>query len=75
MWKGSEALRLNEYFSNKEKLNKLKVLKIYASKTGDTIKKLKKGKTYYVRARLYKVSNGKKVYSKWSSIKKVKVKK
>lgn len=40
-----------------------------------TIKKLKKKKTYYVRVRAYKYVNGKKVYGKWSSIKKVKIKK
>ncbi|MBR1693652.1 MAG: fibronectin type III domain-containing protein, partial [Lachnospiraceae bacterium] len=41
-----------------------------------TVKKLKKGKTYYVRVRAYKTDgNGNKVYGKWSAIKKVKVKK
>ena len=38
-------------------------------------KKLKKKKTYYVRVRAYTLSNGKKVYGKWSSVKKVKIKK
>lgn len=45
------------------------------TKTKYTIKKLKKKKTYYIRVRAYKVINGKKVYGKWSSVKKVKVKK
>lgn len=40
-----------------------------------TFKKAKKGKTYYVKARAYKKINGKKVYAKWSKIKKVKIKK
>ena len=39
-----------------------------------TLKKLKSKKTYYVRVRAYKELNGKKVYSAWSSVKKVKVK-
>ena len=40
-----------------------------------TVKKLKKKKTYYVRVRAYTVLNGKKVYGKWSKVKKVKIKK
>lgn len=40
-----------------------------------TFTKLKKDKTYYVRVRTYKICNGKKYYSNWSSAKKVKIKK
>ena len=43
--------------------------------TSYTIKKLKKKKTYFIRIRAYKIADGKKVYGKWSSVKKVKVKK
>lgn len=39
-----------------------------------TIKKLTSGKKYYVRVRSYRIVNGEKVYSEWSSAKKVKVK-
>ena len=39
-----------------------------------TIKKLKAKKKYYVRMRTYKTVNGKKVYSSWSKVKKVKTK-
>ena len=39
-----------------------------------TLKKLKKGKKYYVRVRIYKVVNGNKIYSSWSTVKSVKVK-
>ncbi len=44
-----------------------------AKVTKKTVKKLKSGKRYYVRVRTYKVVNGKKVYSKWSAKKSVKV--
>ncbi len=41
-----------------------------------TLKKLKKNKTYYVKARAYKFdSNGAKVYGKYSKVKKVKIRK
>ena len=43
--------------------------------TSVTIKKLKKKKTYFVRVRAYKLVDGKKVYGKWSAVKKVKIKK
>lgn len=42
--------------------------------TGATISKLKKKKTYYVRIRTYKTTGGKKYYSGWSKVKKVKTK-
>lgn len=47
-------------------------------KSGSTLKKtlksLKKGKTYQIKVRAYTVSNGKKVYGSFSSVKKVKCK-
>lgn len=43
--------------------------------TSTTLKKLKKKKTYYVRVRTYKTVFGKNYYSKWSNVKKVKIKK
>lgn len=50
------------------------VTKKTTGKTSYTIKGLKKGKTYYVRIRAYQVdSTGKKVYGKYSSVKKVKI--
>ena len=53
-----------------------KASSITASKTKATISKLKKGKTYYVRVCAYNLdSTGQKVRGKWSSAKKVTVKK
>ena len=42
--------------------------------TSKTIKKLKSGKTYYFKARAYKTVNGQKVYTNYSTVKKVKIK-
>lgn len=39
------------------------------------ISKLKKGKKYYIRVRVYRVASGQKYYSAWSNVKKVKLKK
>ena len=45
-----------------------------SSKVSFTAKKLKKGKTYYVRVRAYNTdSQNTKVYGKWSVVKKVKI--
>lgn len=38
------------------------------------IKSLKKNKVYYVKVRAYKFYEGKKIYGKWSNVKKIKVK-
>ena len=48
-------------------------LKSY-KKNSKTVKGLKSGKKYYVRVRTYKTVKGKKYYSAWSKVKKVKVK-
>ena len=40
-----------------------------------TIKKLKKKKTYYIKARAYKLDGKTKVYGRWSLIRKVTIKK
>lgn len=44
-------------------------------KTSKKIKKLKRGRKYYVRIRTYKVLKGKKYYSSWSKIRSIKTKK
>ena len=45
-----------------------------ATNNSKTVKKLKKGKTYYVKVRTYKTVNGIKYYSGYSAVKKTKVK-
>lgn len=73
-WKkvaGAKGYQLQYATSKKFKAKKTKS----TTKTKYTVKKLKKKKTYYMRVRAYTISNGKKVYGKWSSVKKVKIKK
>ena len=61
-----------QYATNKKfKKAKKKTVKY----TFVTLKKLKKKKTYFIRIRAYKIADGKKVYGKWSTVKKVKIKK
>lgn len=55
-----------------KKLKKSK--KITTKKIKITIKKLKPKKQYYIKARAYKVIDGVKHYSKWTNLKKVKMK-
>ncbi len=52
-----------------------KKVKVKSSKTNKTtVKKLTKGKKYYVRIRAYKTVNGKPVYGAWSAVKNIKAK-
>lgn len=59
--------------SKKFKKAKTATVKSY-KKTKVTVKKLKKRKMYYVHMRTYKTVKGKKYYSGWSKVKKVKTK-
>ncbi len=62
------------YGTNK-KITKNKV-KVTTTGTKKKVKSLKKGKTYYVKARAYKLdSAGKKVYGSYCSVKQAKIKK
>ncbi|MBR3149501.1 MAG: fibronectin type III domain-containing protein [Eubacterium sp.] len=63
-------LATNKKFSK----NKKSVTVKKAKATSKTVKKLKANKKYFVRIRTYKVVNGKKAYSKWSTVKTVKTK-
>lgn len=64
---------LNSKFS---KNRKVKSIKGNSNKSLTcTVKNLKKNKVYFVRVRAYTLdSNGKKIYGKWSSVKKIKIK-
>ena len=63
-------------YAKKKSFSGAKKKNANAYKESMTIKKLTKGKTYYVRVRAY-VENeyGGKIYGKWSNVKKVKIKK
>ena len=60
--------------TNKKFTKNKKTFKVRKKSTKVKIKKLKAKKVYYVRVRSYKTVNGKKVYSKWSTVRKVKTK-
>ncbi len=74
-WKSiSGASGYEVQYSTSSKMKKAKTVKVKKSSKKTTVKKLKKGKKYYVRVRTYKTVNGKKIYSNWSKVKNVKVK-
>ena len=65
-----------QYSMKKNFKSGIKNITIKKNKTTSTVlKKLKKKKTYYVRVRAYKKLGNKTYYSKWSNVKKVKIKK
>ncbi len=66
--KGAKGYQVQYALNKKFKKKK----SIQTKKTKYTIKKLKKKKTYYIRVRAYKMNGKKKVYGKWSKVKKVK---
>ena len=74
-WKKDTSIQGYEVqYSTSKKFKNAKTKKIAGkSKTGVTLKKLKSGKMHYVRMRSYKVSDGRKLYSAWSSKKKVRI--
>ena len=63
-------------YSEKKDYKKAKTQTVKKNKTTSVVlkKKIKKGKTYYVRIRSFKTIGGKKIYSEWSGNKKVKIK-
>ena len=76
-WKSvSDISGYEVQYSTSKKFTKktTKTVKVKKSSKKTTIKKLKKGKKYYVRIRTYKTVDGKKIYSDWSKVKSVKVK-
>lgn len=77
-WKKSSKTWTTGYqvqYSTSKKFKKAKTTTVKSyKKTKATVKKLKKKKTYYVHMRTYKTVKGKKYYSGWSKVKKVKTK-
>ena len=71
---GADGYEL-QYALNKKFTKSKKTKKLGAQATSCTLKKLKKGKTFFIRIRCYSNEGGDKNYSPWSSIKKVKIKK
>ncbi len=71
--KGAAGYQI-QYARNKKFTKAKKSKDVGAWKSSKTIAGLKKGKTYYVRVRAYQNQAGKKVYGKWSKVKKVKIK-
>lgn len=61
-------------YSLKKNFKKAKSVTVAATKAKVTLKKLKKGKTYYVKVRAFKVVEGNKYYGAYSKKLKVKVK-
>lgn len=61
-------------YSLKKNFKKAKSVNVAATKAKVTLKKLKKGKTYYVKVRAFKVVEGNKYYGAYSKKLKVKVK-
>jgi len=64
-------------YSTNKKFKKSKTKTVYVKKgktKTKTFKKLKSGKTYYVRIREYKKIDGKKYFGNWSKVKKIKIK-
>lgn len=70
----ADGYEINTALDKKFKKSKKKAVVKKSIVKNYKIKKLKKNKTYYVRVRAYKIVNGKKIYSSWSSTKKIKLK-
>ena len=61
-------------YSTNNKFKKAATVTCSKKTAKTTIKRLKKGKKYYVRIRAYKKIGNKKYYGAWSKVKSVKVK-
>ena len=81
-WKKQSGCKyILAYSTSKKKLDKLKtankkstgVKKVTVSSNKTVLRKLKKGKTYYVKVAAVKKSSGKTVYGKFSSVGKKKI--
>lgn len=74
-WKKVKASGYEIQYSTSKNFKKnTKTVTVKKSRKTAMVKKLKSGKTYYVRIRAYSKVNGKKYYGTWSNVTKVKVK-
>ncbi len=74
--KGKAGSGYQIQYSLKKNMKSAKSVTVKGLKTTSAkISKLKKGKTYYFRIRVFTTVNGSKLYSEWSSVKKIKVSK
>ena len=65
-----------QYSTDKNFISGNKIINVKKNKTtSTTAKKLKAKKKYYVRIRTYKTVNGRKIYSVWSKVKTITIKK
>ena len=62
-------------YSTSKKFTKNTTKTVKVKKTTKTVTKLKTKKTYYAKVRAYQTVKGKTYYSKWSTVKKIKVRK
>jgi hypothetical protein len=69
---GADAVQI--VYSTSSKFTKSTTKAVNTKKSAKTITGLKKGKTYYVKVRSYKTINGKRHYSEYSTVHKIKVK-
>ena len=71
-WSAADVEGYDVYYGTSKTSIKTALAKRTTKKSAS--KKLTSGKTYYFRARAYKTVNGKKVYTDYSSVKKIKIK-
>lgn len=62
------------YSTNKSQKKNIKVVSVKKTVTAKSIRKLKKGSTYYIKVRAYQNTSGKKVYGAYSKVVKVTIK-
>ena len=72
--KDKKASYYEIFYSTNKNMSKNKKIKVAKSKSSYTIKKLKKGKMYYVRVRTVRTYNKKTYYGELSNVKKIKCK-